>query len=372
VGHVAGFVVEREKLHAAIGKIAIALENKDELEAYTLLALTVVDKSLTLSAANQKMSAQACVPLEGANGPTSFCVSGSLLKNIVSSIPEGHLSFSVPADGSTITLTARGSRFGLHQTSSDKFPPLAVDYRQVDFYEVSYTELMTALRKVEFSSGDGPLSKDVFKGVYVDQTNFTATDGRRISIYPNHILRVPQPFIIPSASVERLLKLYRGMDEVGGFYGSTSGLHFMNKGVFASSRTLVGIFPNYRQVIPGGLHVEALIDREATLHAIKRMLIMADKKGDRSVDFLFQDGTLRVASSGAAGLGNEELDCQVEGRHAFTLNGTYVTEVLERMDAATVCVQLRRPRVLPDGSESPSAVVLTEGAYVNVILPLKR
>lgn len=138
-----------------------------------------------------------------------------------------------------------------------------------------------------------------------------------------------------------------------------------------SSRTIDGVYPDYRQIIPKTFTTELVIDRNALIQAVKRTALFS-KNGLFDVRFEVkpEEKVLKL-SANDIGRGENEVTIDAEitgGGNSVTLNFRYLLDgalalstekiLLKMIDAMNPCV------LLPQGQEK------TE--YLYIVMPIRQ
>lgn len=138
-----------------------------------------------------------------------------------------------------------------------------------------------------------------------------------------------------------------------------------------SSRTIDGVYPDYRQIIPKTFTTELIVDRNALIQAVKRTSLFS-KNGLFDVRFEVkpEEKVLRL-SANDIGRGENEVTIDAEitgGGNGVTLNFRYLLDgalalstekiLLKMIDAMNPCI------LLPQGEEKSD--------YFYIVMPIRQ
>ena len=148
-------------------------------------------------------------------------------------------------------------------------------------------------------------------------------------------------------------------------------ISFRYGGVELSSRTIDGVYPDYRQIIPKSFTTELLIDRSAFVQAIKRSSLFS-KNGLFDVRFEVKPETKEIVLS-ATDIGRGEnivsMEADVQGdQNGVTLNYRYLLDGVNAMSCDKVQVKMidaMNPCVIfPHGEEKSD--------YLYIVMPIRQ
>ncbi len=140
---------------------------------------------------------------------------------------------------------------------------------------------------------------------------------------------------------------------------------FSNGSLELLSQTIMGNYPDYRQIIPNATATNACTDREHLLLACKLANVFARLAMNR-IFFDVGDGQIVVRGAAAeVGDGRGVVDAQIDGEPvAIAFNAAFVLEALQSMDSEQVELGLTN-------SNSPGTLrPVSGGDQVCVIMPM--
>jgi len=357
------FSIDQKSLAGALDKIAAATESKHQLNIYRAIQVHVANKWVTLMATSPTMTASLAfeVDVPGPLTPVAFGVSQELFSKVVHALPSGALSFTI--ENASLHVSTPSSEFKLNLISPEAFPP-ARDFNNVSYSAVDMPFLLYSLGKVSYCRNPGA-DRPRFRCVYLDHEHFTATDGYRLSIFPNKVGYAPMSeTLMSSDTVDRLQKIFSGCGKEGGIFVSEHEVVLAQGTTQVAVRTLAETYPQYKSVIPVSKATRVVFERKDLLAALRRVLIVAEKT--RLVDMnLTPAGLSLLSNSSESGSAGETIFCDVTDfkEIGVTVNGDFALDALKAMDQDKVVLELRSPEV---------SIVFTDGEHINVIQPVRR
>jgi DNA polymerase-3 subunit beta len=129
------------------------------------------------------------------------------------------------------------------------------------------------------------------------------------------------------------------------------------------SKLIDGNYPNYQQVIPAQNTKKILISKDAFLHAVKRVSIMAKDKTNAVKLQLEKNSLLLSTNNPEVGEANEELSVEYTGDGlTIGFNSRYLLDVLTAMDREIISLELNDPLspclMKEEGNEGYRCVVM--------------
>jgi DNA polymerase-3 subunit beta len=198
------------------------------------------------------------------------------------------------------------------------------------------------------------------------KVTLVATDGRRLAL-TEHELEFPKEAecdaIVPTKAVNELLRVLKDEGTVR-IQTSKNQASFEMDGVTLTTKLIEGVYPNFRQVIPGQCEHRIAIEREMLLTALKRVaLLTSDKSG--SVKLTFGKNKLKIsASSPDVGEAHESVVIKYAGKELqMAFNPDYVMEPLRNLIHDEIYVELT--------DDLSPGVIKCEVPFVYVLMPMR-
>lgn len=361
------FKVLSEVMAAALDKISAALENKaGEKEAYLKVRAEVLPGGmLKLYSGSRYIKAEAVIECEDAEGPIIFSCSGKLLRDIVSSLPPCSLLFSVA--GTSISIKTPTGVYKLNFSSENSLLP-PVNFDNFKYQEISLGSFLYALNRVSFCTFRASPDRSYKEGVFINDKHFVATDGFRLAMFTNLVCPAIPPVLIKADTVYRIQKLFKGCGDSGGIHAELDGNGraislALSSGNLRSQISLLHeeTYPPYASAIPSGTHSTCTIDKAILCSALERIILMADK--GNSAKFIFSGNSIRVETSvESIGGGHELIPCQSGLEQEMRFSVKAFLEGVRHCEKEAITLEVRGPS---------SPLVIKEGGYANVIMPIR-
>ncbi len=363
------FICDKNAFAREISFAQEIIASKNALSIMSNVLLEASEGSLTIKATDIKVSFETSIPVDTSE-PGSVTVFCDKLMGILSSIPDGDLSFEQDESKIVVKPTFKKVRFQLKTISSEKYPelPAAAD---TAFFSIPSKDFKEMVAQTIFAVSDDE-TRYFMNGVFMEKKDeglaFVATDGRRLSfIHKGFESAIPdfKGAIIPPKILSIVAK--RIPDEGPVELAVTDKCLFVKFGAYRVSSVLIeGQFPNYQKVIPDSQKNSLIVKKSDLIDALRRVSIFVEQKSRRTFLGLSQGQIVISSEESEIGTAREELSCEYEGSEAtIALNYKYVEEPLRAMDGEEVCIEFSEPNRAITLSPRPS------GDYFHVVMPMQ-
>ena len=350
------FTCNQSDLHSNLSLVSRAVPSRPShpILANVLLKADAENQRVELTGFDLSLGLCSSFTADIETGGT-LTIPAKLLNNIVSRLPNGHITIDNEMDKSLVTLTSQTGKYKIRGMEAEEFPSLPeIENREPVSFSVE--ALMEGLHGSLFAtSTDG--TKQVLTGLHIivqpDTLEFAATDGHRLALVetenPSPSQEEPFEVTIPARALRELERTI-GMNQ-GSKDEPVSLIVHLDPGqvVFElpsrrlTSRTLEGKYPAYRQLIPVQFERQVNVERKQLLGALERIAILASQKND-IVKFSIDQETQKVSLSVEAqdvGSGQESIDAQIAGDSLdIAFNVKYAMESLKSITANEIQIQL--------------------------------
>jgi DNA polymerase III sliding clamp (beta) subunit (PCNA family) len=360
-----GVEIPRAAFKSAVERLtSISESSKVGLEAFNNLRIEGFGHQLKIGSFNKILAAEVILGDIPPHEPFGFGASFAALKDLAAALPDAPVHLHLGE--SSCTISAGVSRFKLRIVTQDAFPPRQLvqgkpfDFADLPYYDTDLGELFLAIGKVVYCT-DLTSERNYAKGVIVTPDFFYASDGLRLSRFPNRLMRVEKPIALPVEGLTRLHKFFKGYRQ-GGISGGVSDITLATQGMFATMRLFNWEIPRFQAAVPEGPADVFTAPREATIAALQRTLIVANQKSPQT-DLHFDGRSLAFRTDEEGDVAEDSVPCMGVAPRSVRINPRYLLEAISRLDGDEVCFHLR----------GQSAVTLTDkvGEHINVIMPYR-
>lgn len=296
------------------------------------IRLEAIDGTLQLSAFNYEISARHHIEA-GIDEPGTALVLGKLLADITKSLPaEKTYLFT---DASTLTISSGKSTFTLQLMPDTEYPDLPIVPAKIGQVDAPTFVQAVSQASVAVSREE---NRPVLTGVRIqfegDKVVMTSTDRFRLS--RSSFSWTSQDRDLSTTTLVRgslLRDVARSLDEHQNVVldldtDAPSLLGFENAGRTSTSQVIDGEFPAVDRLFADEYPIQAVIDKQVLLGAIKRVALVAERNAPIRMVFEGQELTLSAGAVDEA-QAIETLDIDMDGDDiTVAFNPSYLIEGL--------------------------------------------
>jgi len=236
-------------------------------------------------------------------------------------------------------------------------------------YRIDQGAFREMLRKTSYAVSLDE-TRRVLNGVLLafkeNKLTMVATDGRRLALVEHEIEFPPEAeieMVLPTKAVSELMRIL-GNDGDLKIYAQKNQVIFEIGTTMLSSKLIDGVYPNYRQVIPGACDERVVIEREQLLSALRRVSVVTTDKSN-ATRLTFSANQLTISTNTPdVGEGRDTVPVKYAGKEvSIIFNPEYVMDPLKNIDDDEIFIELN------DG-HSP-ALLKCSIPFLYVLMPLR-
>lgn len=289
------------------------------------------------------------------------------LASIIRELDEGKILIDVNEDD-VATVQSGSSFFKIIGLPTRDFPPVPATEGKF-CYRIDQGAFREMLRKTAYAVSLDE-TRRVLNGVLLafkeNKLTMVATDGRRLALVEHEIEFPPEAeveMVLPTKAVSELMRIL-GNDGDLKIYAQKNQVIFELGTTTLSSKLIDGVYPNYRQVIPGMCDERVVIDRELLLSALRRVSVVTTDKSN-ATRLTFSANQLTISTSTPdVGEGRDTVPVKYAGKEvSIIFNPEYVMDPLKNIDDDEIIIEMN------DG-HSP-ALLKCSIPFLYVLMPLR-
>ena len=261
--------------------------------------------------------------------PGAIAVPAHILLQTIALIT--HPEVSLKEDVGTLTITTKTSKTSIATQPADDFPNLPV--LEGDAHTISGKNFAYGIKTVAFAASQNSIKPEL-GCVYIYQKKentltFVATDSFRLAektvpmanmVLSNHIL-------IPAKNALELARLAEMMQADPQLTLSENQCVLSWDTLQVTSRSVVGSFPDYNQIMPKEFSTHATILVQDVMNALRRTNVFLNKFAQLTLSLA--GGALTLSSKGDTGMTEEVVTVAQEGADiAISVNQKYLQDIL--------------------------------------------
>jgi DNA polymerase-3 subunit beta len=342
------FVVTSTALLKQLQMLSGVLNSSNTLPILDNFLFEIKENELSISASDLETAMSNKMTIQSKE-TGMIAVPAKLILDILKSLPEQPLTFSVDEKTYAIEIASDYGKYKLNGHNGDEFPKAPVMENQKSLV-IQSDALARAINKTLFATGNDdmrPVMSGVFFEIHENSMRFVATDAHKLVRYSRTDVGGDSPaaFIVPKKPLN-LLKGSLGSQktEVKLEYTENSAL-FTFDNVTLMCRLIEGKYPNYEAVIPKENPFKLTIDRLDLLSSIKRVSIFANKT-THQVRLRMGGSELNISAEDLdfANEAQERLTCSYAGDDMeIGFNSRFLQEMLGNLTSENVNIEMSAP-----------------------------
>ncbi len=283
---------------------------------------------------------------------------------------ESPITLSVNEEDQTIDLTSLSSSFQMRGMPSDDFPDLPL-VQSGNSLKINIGYLVKSLKSTLFACSNDE-AKQLLTGVHLsfnsESMETAATDGHRLAVLNikdanKETEDLDFSVTLPSRSlreIERLISSWDKDKSVTLFYDQGQVV-FLSEDQILTSRTLEGVYPNYKELIPLEFSKIIEIDRKSFISSLERVGVLADQHNNIVRISASASQLLDItADAQDVGKGFESIPIVYSGESLeIAFNVKYVLEGLKAIDSDKIFLKCNTPTTPAVLSTTESDIGLT-------------
>ena len=370
------FIVEPTELVDAVNWVARSLSSRP-IKPELLGIIIDVDTSITLTGSDLETSTKAILKAD-ISTKGKVLVPGRLLAEIARSLPNKPITFNL--DGTRVLVTAGAAKFTLPTLSVSEYPNLPELPETAGV--IPSDVFANAVNQVAIAAGKDD-SLPTLTGVHIEINKNTivlaATDRYRLAVRElNWQAKTPDIEIntlVRARTLSDAAKSLTVHSQVTlALSQSTSNeklIGFLSELKTMTSRTLDGVFPPFKHLLPSESIAQATIEVAPFLDSVRRVALVTDKTVP--LRLIFSGKTLKLeAGAGEDAQATEELDIVYNGEEInIAFNPQYLTDGLQAIGTPFVQIDFTgasKPAVLSGKHEANG---VKDASYKYLLMPMR-
>ncbi len=354
----------KEKFTEAVASAERITSKNASLKSLSCILIEFSEKEVVVKATNLDVGVEFRVPAKS-SGEGMFLINGTSLRSFLTNSP---VSKEVVLEKKENILEIKSglSEGELVLESSEEFPIIPKVENATEF-EILAEELVSGIKSVFWSASMSQIKPELSSVyIYEDKEDlvFVATDSFRLAekrIKTKKTKNISS-VLIPFRNISEVLRIFDGLKGSVAVKTNKNQISFQLGGIYATSRLIDGIFPDYKQIIPKEFSTKAIILKEELSSALRLTGSFADSFNQIEFKVTPSKEKLTIKSSNkGTGVVSEEIKGSFEGEEVqLSFNHKYITEALPSINSSSVSVSLNsqgKPMIIRESS-NPSFLYL--------------
>lgn len=375
------FSCTKDNLHQGLSVTSHISGKSANLPILNNILLQADVGGVRLTATNLDLTVS-CMIRAKVDQPGSYTLPAKLLADYVSLLPDERIDLDLL--DTSVSVHCANSKTKVHGLAASEFPAIPKVSGGI-MYSVPAQEFDAALGQTLFAVSTSE-ARQILTGAFLhfngDAKTVTvaATDSYRLGEKSVSLVGETlgeRKVVIPArtlAEVRRIISVLRASVETPENIDielTDNQIAFRCGSVELSSRTIDGVYPDYRQIIPKTFTTELILDRNALIQAVKRAALFS-KNGLFDVRFEVRpDEKLLRLTANDIGRGENEvtIEAEITGvANGVTLNFRYFLDGAQAIQGEKVHIKMidaMNPCILlPHGQEKVE--------YLYIVMPIRQ
>jgi len=276
-----------------------------------------------------------------------------------------------------VFLTAQKVLYKINGLPADDFPNV-LEVEEIPYYKIQGSVLYDMIRKTAFAVSLDEM-RITLNGVFFEtedsvngpRLKMSATDGHRLAMAYSQPgehggLILEKGLIVPRKGLVEIRKLLEDEKEeimIGVDHGM---LLVKTKDTTLKVSLIDGEYPDYRRVVPADKGTILRFDKNAVLHALKRMNVMSSDRYSGVIMTLMENRLVLNSTNPDVGEANDEIDVSYAGEEIRVgYNVNYMIDAIEVVDDMELLFEMR------PGMKPGMVRTVGDDRYACVVMPLK-
>jgi DNA polymerase-3 subunit beta len=365
--------IQKTEMLRGLGLVQSIVERKTTMPILANVLLDAGEKGLSITATDLEVGLN-CSYQADVLGKGRVTVHAKNLYDIVKELPDDIVHFNLK-DGNWVEIKCGKSKFRIVGLSPEEFPELPTRGNG-QTQRTDAAVLREMIDKTAFAMSNDETRYNL-NGVYTDFSGagdgksvlMVATDGHRLSIVKRDVgakWNFPKGGIVPRKGVMELKRLAESGDAPIDLWVDQKHVIAYRGNTTLAVRLIDGQFPPYEQVIPKKSKRVIAVNRDALIHALKRVSVLSTDRS-RGVKFSVSPGNLDISASNPdLGEAREEITAEYKGESfEIGFNAKYFIDALSAIKDDQAVLEL--------GDETSPCVLSSEydRDFTHVIMPMR-
>lgn len=269
----------KNKLEEALIKADRVTSKNVTLPVLKYILLSAKDRSLTIRATNLDLGVEIKLPVK-VDEDGVVAVPGDVFRSYVSNL-SNDARVTILSDDKKISIVSDKSETHIHTYPHEEFPTIP-NIKSSKNITIPVDKFVGGLRSVWYSASTQSMKPEL-SSIYIYHEDshivYAATDSFRLAEKKVFIKKIDEfdSVLIPTKNVADIIKILDGEDGDISIAITENQIGMTINGVYITSRTIDGVFPDYRQIIPKDYETEVVVLKQDIIDILKRSFIFSDK-----------------------------------------------------------------------------------------------
>ncbi|MCR4815707.1 MAG: DNA polymerase III subunit beta [Bacteroidales bacterium] len=347
------FIINSQLFLKHLNSISGVITNNNTVPIISCFHMHLDDKVLTIKATDLETTMVSHIELENARveGIDTVAVPAKLLLDMLKSMDDMPLNFSVDATTFSIEISSGDGKYNLAGLNAETFPAMP-EMKETTQTSMPASVLVNAINKTAFAASNDEMRQQM-SGIYcemnTESVTFVATDAHKLVRYRRNDIHADEvaSFILPRKPitlVKNILASNKEDIDVTINYNNTN-VFFTFDNFLIICRLVDGKYPNYEAAIPKDNPNKLTLDRQTFINTLKRVSLFANQS-THQVRLSIKEREVEISSEDIefSNKAHETIPCSYDGDPMdIGFNAKFLTEMVSNLDTENILVELSHP-----------------------------
>lgn len=349
------FIINSQYLSHQLQLLSGVLTTNNVVPIINCFLFHMEGNELTITATDTQTTLVAKVELEAETsrieGIDTVAVPSKLLLDILKSLDDVPMTFSVDAKTLAIDIVSGEGKYSLAGQNPETFPTMPV-IEETTTTHIPASVLVNAINKTSFAASTDD-SRPQMTGIYVemtpDCTTFVATDAHKLVRYQRTDVVADEStnFILPRKPITLVKNIMASRKEETDVTIQSNNVNvtFTFDNFYVVCRLLEGRYPNIDAVIPKESPCKLTVDRLSLLNVLRRVSLFASKSTYQvRLSITNRELTISAEDIEFSNNANEKMACDYEGEPMeIGFNAKFLMEMVSNLDTENIVINMSHP-----------------------------
>lgn len=332
----------KEQLEGALNKADKIAGKNTSLPVLSGFHLEAINNNLIIRATNLDIGLSITLPVKVLE-PGKVVVPAHITSTLISSLTKDkNISFSTKDQ--VLEVKTSSTKTNIKTLSLEEFP-IIPEINEDGAFSLPARDFIFGLRSVIYASAIGSIKPELSSIAVIhegDYLTFAATDSFRLAEKKIKIKKMPhfKQILIPQKNALEMIKIFdRGEDEISISIGEHQ-IALRSQGVYLTSRTIEGVFPDYRQILPKEKVSSAVVLKQDLVNSLKTSLIFSDAFNQLTLKISPEKKTFDIESRNTnVGEITHSVEAVLEGAElSINVNHRYFTDCFQSISTDSLSI----------------------------------
>ena len=347
------FIINSQLFLKHLSALSGVISNNNTVPIISCFHMHLEENILTIKATDLETTLVTRIELENAKveGIDSIAVPAKLMLDMLKSLDDVPLNFSVDASNYGIEISSGEGKYRLAGQNPETYPTMP-EMKDTVQTTMPASLIVNAINKTAFAASNDEMRQQM-SGIFCELTQesvtFVATDAHKLVRYRRKDIHADEVanFILPKKPIS-LLKNILGSNkeecEVTLNYNTTN-VFFSFDNFLVVCRLVDGKYPNYEAAIPKDNPNKLTIDRNTFINTLKRISLFSNQS-THQVRLSISERDLRISAEDLefSNDAHETIPCSYDGEPMeIGFNAKFLTEMISNLDTEQILMELSHP-----------------------------